>query len=156
MQPFCFCSHVSWAELFFWSQTHSMNSAQVNLRLPTVKRPINVKFYHTAQPQMSQVFREGAVDCRNVRIGWPVVVEGLWYGQAHLGLSSTTINLCCSMIMLGPALQGSVHNSRRFSHGWQTRHCACSRCSGSACTTKRSISCHFQYRLLWASEGASV
>lgn len=48
------------------------------------------------------------------------------------------------MWVLGPTLQGSVHNSRRFSHGWhthQTRHCAC----WSACTTKRSISCHFQF-----------
>ncbi len=70
--------------------------------------------------------------------GWMVAV-GLWYGQAYitdnehrcillmafwmhrdtvtrswgplLCHSSTTITSCCSMIMHGPMLQGSVHNS---------------------------------------------
>ncbi len=69
----------------------------------------------------------------------PMVAVGLWYGQEYvmenehrcillmafwmhrdtvtrsLGLllchSSTTITSCCSMIMHGPMLQGSVHNS---------------------------------------------
>ncbi len=72
-------------------------------------------------------------------IEWPMVAVGLWYGQAYvidnehrcillmvfwmhrdtvtrswgplLCRSSTTITSCCSMIMHGPMLQGSVHNS---------------------------------------------
>ncbi len=72
-------------------------------------------------------------------IEWPMVVVGLWYGQAYVmdnehrcillmafwmhrdsvtrswGLllchSSMTITSCCSMIIHGPMLQGSVHNS---------------------------------------------
>ncbi len=72
-------------------------------------------------------------------IEWPMVVVGLWYGQVYvmdnkhrcillmtfwmhretvtrswgplLCHSSTTISSCCSMIMHGPMLQGSVHNS---------------------------------------------
>ncbi len=85
-------------------------------------------------------------------IEWPVVV-GLWYGQAYvmdnerrcillmafwmyrdtvtrswgplLCNSSTTITSCGSMIMHGPMLQGSVHNSwklktSQFLHGQHT------------------------------------
>ncbi len=72
-------------------------------------------------------------------IEWPMVVVGLCYGQAYvkdnehrcillmafwmhrdtvtkswgplLCHSSTTVTSCCSMIMHGPMLQGSVHNS---------------------------------------------
>ncbi len=72
-------------------------------------------------------------------IKWPMVVVGLWYGQANfmdnehrcilfmafwmhrdtvtrswgplLCHSSTTITSCCSMIMHGPMMQGSAHNS---------------------------------------------
>ncbi len=72
-------------------------------------------------------------------IEWSIVAGGLWYGQAYvmdnehrcillmeflmhrdtvmrswgplLCHSSTTITSCCSMIMHGPMLQGSVHNS---------------------------------------------
>ncbi len=83
-------------------------------------------------------------------IEWPIVAVGLWYGQAYvmdnehrcillmafwmhretvtrswgplLCHSSTTITSCCSMIMHGPMLQGSVHNSwklktSQFLHG---------------------------------------
>ena len=77
-------------------------------------------------------------------IEWLMVVVGLWYGQrtqVHfidgtlnaqrymtrswgplLCHSSMTITSCCSMIMHGPMLQGSVHNSRKlktsqFLHG---------------------------------------
>ncbi len=86
-------------------------------------------------------------------IEWPMVVVGLWYGQAYVmdnehrcilfmafwmhrdtvtrswGLllcpSSMTIISCCSMIMHGPMLQGSVHNSwklktSQFLHGQHT------------------------------------
>ncbi len=86
-------------------------------------------------------------------IEWPMVAVGLWYGQAYvmdsehrcillmafwmhrdtvtrswgplLCHSSTTITLCCSMIMHGPMLQGSVHNSwklktSQFLHGQHT------------------------------------
>ncbi len=90
-------------------------------------------------------------------IEWPMVVVGLWYGQAYvmdnehrcillmafwmhkdtvtrswgplLCHSSTTITSCCSMIMHGPMLQGSVHNSwklktSQFLHGQHT-HWTC-------------------------------
>ncbi len=83
-------------------------------------------------------------------IEWPMVSVGLWYGQAYvmgnehrciilmafwmhrdnvmrywgplLCHSSTTITSCCSMIMHGPMLQGSVHKSwklktSQFLHG---------------------------------------
>ncbi len=83
-------------------------------------------------------------------IEWSMVAVGLWYGQAYvmdnehrcillmafwmhrdtvtrswgplLCHSSTTITSCCSMIMHGPMLQGSVHNSwklktSQFLHG---------------------------------------
>ncbi len=86
-------------------------------------------------------------------IEWPMVAVGLWYGQAYvinnkhrcillmafwmhrdtvtrywgplLCHSSTTIPSCCSMIMHGPMLQGSVHNSwklktSQFLHGQHT------------------------------------
>ncbi len=84
-------------------------------------------------------------------IKWPMVAVGLWYGQAYvmdnkhrcislmafwmhrhtrswgplLCHSSTTITSCCSMIMHGPMLQGSVHNSwklktSQFLHGQHT------------------------------------
>ncbi len=86
-------------------------------------------------------------------IEWPMVAVGLWYGQAYvmdnehrcillmafwmhrdtvtrswgplLCRSSTTITSCCSMIMHGPMLQGSVHNSwklktSQFLHGQHT------------------------------------
>ncbi len=86
-------------------------------------------------------------------IEWPMVAVGLWYGQAYvmdnehrcilliafwmhrdtvtrswgplLCHSSTTITSCCSMIMHGPMLQGSVHNSwklktSQFLHGQHT------------------------------------
>ncbi len=74
-----------------------------------------------------------------LRIEWPMVVVGLWYRQAYvmdnehrcillmafwkhrdtvtrswgplLWHSSTTITSCCNMIMHGPMLKGSVHNS---------------------------------------------
>ncbi len=87
-------------------------------------------------------------------IEWPMVAVGLWYGQAYvmdnehrcillmafwmhrdtvtrswgplLCHSSTTITSCCSMIMHGPMLQGSVHNSwklktSQFLHGQHTQ-----------------------------------
>ncbi len=90
-------------------------------------------------------------------IEWPMVVVGLGYGQAYvmdnehrcillmafwmyrdtvlrywgplLCHSSTTITSCCSMIMHGPMLQGSVHNSwklktSQFLHGQYT-HWTC-------------------------------
>ncbi len=86
-------------------------------------------------------------------IKWPMVAVGLWYGQAYfmdnkhrrillmpfwmprdtvtrswgplLCHSSTTITSCSSMIMHGPMLQGSVHNSwklktSQFLHGQHT------------------------------------
>ncbi len=86
-------------------------------------------------------------------IEWPMVALGLFYGQAYvmdnehrwillmafwmhrytvmrswgplLCHSSTTITSCCSMIMHGPMLQGSVHNSwklktSQFLHGQHT------------------------------------
>ncbi len=86
-------------------------------------------------------------------IEWPMVAVGLCYGQAYvmdnehrcillmafwmhrdtvtrswgplLCHSSTTITSCCSMIMHGPMLQGSVHNSwklktSQFLHGQHT------------------------------------
>ncbi len=86
-------------------------------------------------------------------IEWPMVAVGLWYGQAYvmdnehrcillmafwmhrdtvtrswgplLCRSSTTITSCCSLIMHGPMLQGSVHNSwklktSQFLHGQHT------------------------------------
>ncbi len=86
-------------------------------------------------------------------IEWAMVAVGLWYGQAYvidnehrcnllmafwmhrdtvmrswgplLCHSSTTITSCCSMIMHGPMLQGSVHNSwklktSQFLHGQHT------------------------------------
>ncbi len=86
-------------------------------------------------------------------IEWPMVAVGLWYGQAYvmdnehrcillmafwmhrdtvtrswgplLCHSSTTITSCCNMIMHGPMLQGSVHNSwklktSQFLHGQHT------------------------------------
>ncbi len=86
-------------------------------------------------------------------IEWPMVAVGLWYGQAYvmdnehrcilfmafwmhrdtvtrswgplLCHSSTTITSCCSMIMHGPMLQGSVHHSwklkrSQFLHGQHT------------------------------------
>ncbi len=86
-------------------------------------------------------------------IEWPMVEVGLWYGQAYvmdnehrcfllmafwmhrdtmmrssdplLCHSSTTITSCCSIIMHGPMLQGSVHNSwklktSQFLHGQHT------------------------------------
>ncbi len=86
-------------------------------------------------------------------IEWPMVAVGLWYGQAYvmdnehrcillmafwmhrdtvtrswgplLCHSSTTITSCCSMIMHGHMLQGSVHNSwklktSQFLHGQHT------------------------------------
>ncbi len=89
----------------------------------------------------------------NLWIEWPMVAVGLWYGQAYvmdnehrcillmafwmhrdtvtsswcplLCHSSTTITSCCSMIMHGPVLQGSVHNSwklntSQFLHGQHT------------------------------------
>ncbi len=101
-------------------------------------------------------------------IEWPMVAVGLWYGQAyvmdneHRGILlmafwihrdtvtrfwdpllchlSTTITSCCSMIMHGPMLQGSVHNSwklktSQFLHGQHTHltrhvtHWACLGCS---------------------------
>ncbi len=78
-------------------------------------------------------------------IEWPMEAVGLWYGQAYvmdiafwlhrdtvkkswsplLCRSSTTSTSCCSMIMHGPMLQGSVHNSwklntSQFLHGQHT------------------------------------
>ncbi len=86
-------------------------------------------------------------------IEWPMVAVGLWYGQAYVMdnehrcillmafwmhrdtvtrswgplfcHSSTTITSCCSIIMHGPMLQGSVHNSwklktSQFLHGQHT------------------------------------
>ncbi len=86
-------------------------------------------------------------------IEWPMVAVGLWYGQVYvmdnehrcillmafwmhrdtvtrswgplLCHLSTTITSCCSMIMHGPMLQGSVHNSwklktSQFLHGQHT------------------------------------
>ncbi len=86
-------------------------------------------------------------------IEWLMVVVGLWYGHVYvmdnehrcillmpfwihrdtvtrswgplLCHSSTTITLCCSIIMHGPMLQGSVHNSWKLKtsqllHGQQT------------------------------------
>ncbi len=86
-------------------------------------------------------------------IEWPMMAVGLWYGQVYvmdnkhrcillmafwmyrhtmtrswgplLCHSSTTITSCCSMIMHGPMLQGSVLNSwklktSQFLHGQHT------------------------------------
>ncbi len=86
-------------------------------------------------------------------IEWSMLVVGLWYGQPYvmdnehrcillmafwmhrdtvtrswgplLCYSSTTITSCCSRIMHGPMLQGSVHNSwklktSQFLHGQHT------------------------------------
>ncbi len=86
-------------------------------------------------------------------IEWPMMTVGLWYGQAYvmgnehrciilmafwihrdnvmrswdplLCHSSTTITSCCSMIMHGSMLQGSVYNSwklktSQFLHGQHT------------------------------------
>ncbi len=86
-------------------------------------------------------------------IEWPMVAVGLWYGHAYvidnergcillmsfwmhrdtvtrsrgtlLRHSSTIITSCCSIIMHGPMLQGSVHNSwklktSQFLHGQHT------------------------------------
>ncbi len=78
-------------------------------------------------------------------IEWPMEAVGLWYEQAYvmdntgafywntvtrswgplLCHSSMTITSCCSMIMHGPMLQGSVHNSWKlktyqFLHGQYT------------------------------------
>ncbi len=83
-------------------------------------------------------------------IEWPMVAVGLWYGQAYVMVneprcillmafwmhrdnvmrswgpllchSSTTVTSFCSMLMHGPMLQGSVHNSwklktSQFLHG---------------------------------------
>ncbi len=85
-----------------------------------------------------------------LRIEWTMVAVGLWYGQAFvldmcillmafwmhrdtvtiywgplLCPSSTTITSCCSMIIHGPMLQGSVLNSwklktSQFLHGQHT------------------------------------
>ncbi len=84
-------------------------------------------------------------------IEWPKVAVGLCYGQAYvmdnehrcillmtfwmhrdtvtrswgplLCHSSTTITSCCSMIMHGPMLQGSVHNSwKEFKRNGPTFH----------------------------------
>ncbi len=102
-------------------------------------------------------------------IEWPMVAEGLWYGQAYvmdnehrqillmaflmhrdtltrswgplLCHSSTTITLCCSIIMHGPMLQGSVHNSCILTG--HVTHWACLGCSGSAYTTACSSSCQY-------------
>ncbi len=87
-------------------------------------------------------------------IEWSMVALGLWYGQTYvkdnehrcilllafwmhrdtvmrswgplLCHSSTTITSCCSMIIHGPMLQGSVHNSwklktSQFLHGQHTQ-----------------------------------
>ncbi len=71
-------------------------------------------------------------------------VTGYW--GPLLCHSSTTITSCCSMIMHGPMLQGSVHNSwklktSQFLHGQHTHrhvtHWACLGCSGSAYTRQR-------------------
>ncbi len=103
-----------------------------------------------------------------------VVAVGLWYGQAYvmdnehrcillmafwmhsdtvtrswgplLCHSSTTITSCCSMIMHGPMLQGSVYNcwklkTSQFLHGQHTHPCL--GCSGSAYTTACSSSCQY-------------
>ncbi len=110
-----------------------------------------------------------------------MVAVGLWYGQAyvmeneHRGIilmafwmhrdtvtrswgpllchSSTTITSCCSMIMHGPILQGSVHNSwklktSQFLHGPayspdMSPIGACLGCSGSAYTSACSCSCQY-------------
>ncbi len=110
-------------------------------------------------------------------IEWPMVAVGLWYGQAYvmdnehrcillmafwmhrdtvtrswgplLCHSSTTMTSCCSMIMHGPMLQGSVHNSWKLKipsscmasilTGHVT-HWACLGCSGSAYTKACSSS----------------
>ncbi len=90
-------------------------------------------------------------------IKWPMVTVGLWYGQAYvidnehkwillmvfwihrdtvtrswgplLCHSSMTIISCCSMIMHGPMLQGSVHNSWKLKTSWflhgQNTHRTC-------------------------------
>ncbi len=120
-------------------------------------------------------------------IEWPMVAVGLWYGQAYvmdighscillmafwmhrdtvtrywgplLCHSSTTITSCCSMIMHGPMLQGSVHNSwklktSQFLRGQHTHWTChplsmfgmlwiCLGCSGSANTTACSSSCQY-------------
>ncbi len=109
----------------------------------------------------------------------PMVSVGLWYGQAYVmdnehrcillmafwmhrdtvtrswgpllcHSSTTMITSCCRMIMHGPMLQGSEHNSRSWKHPSScmasilTRHVthwACLGCSGSAYTTACSSSC---------------
>ncbi len=86
-------------------------------------------------------------------IEWPKVVVGLWYGQAYVmdnehmcillmafwmhrdtethwcAIQTRAFTSCCSMIMHGLMLQGSVHNSwklktSQFLHGQHT-HRAC-------------------------------
>ncbi len=111
-------------------------------------------------------------------IEWPMVAVGLWYGQAYimdnehrcillmafwmhrdtmtrswgplLCHSSTTITSCYSIIMHGPMLQGSVHNSwklktSQFLHGQHTHvsHWACLGGSGSTYTAACSSSCQY-------------
>ncbi len=62
------------------------------------------------------------------------------------------ITSCCSMIMHGPMLQGSAHNSRSWKHPsscmasiltGHVTHWACLGCSGSVYTTACSTSCQY-------------
>ncbi len=109
-------------------------------------------------------------------IEWPMVAVGLWYGQAYvmdnehrcillmafwmhrdtvtrywgplLCHSSMTITSCCSMIMHGPMLQGSVHNSWKLKTSQlllpgHVIHWACLGCSESAYMTACSSSCQY-------------
>ncbi len=71
-----------------------------------------------------------------------------WSWGPLLCHSSTTITSCCSMIMHGPMLQGSVHNSWKLKTSQlllpgHVTHCACLGCSGSAYTTAFSSSCQY-------------
>ncbi len=145
-------------------------------------------------------------------IEWPMVAVGLWYGQVYvidnehrcillmafwmhkdtvtrswgplLCHSSTTINSCCCMIMHGPMLQGSVHNSWKLKtsqflngqHSHRTCHslsmfgmvligvynsafqCQYPATSHSHCrgVDQHSSSAHFRVVLLWPAKGTPL
>ncbi len=108
-------------------------------------------------------------------IEWPIVAVGLWYGQAYvmdnehrcillmafwmhrdtvmrswgplLCHSSTTITSCCSMIMHGPMLQGSVHNS------WKLKT---SQFLYGPCILSRTCHPLSMFRMLWIGVYDSV
>ncbi len=105
--------------------------------------------FHCTGQMVDSVYGVVGVSCLLMSmlwIEWPMVAVWLWYEQSYvmdnkhrcillmafwmhisplLCHSSTTITSCCSMIMHGPMLQGSVHNSwklktSQFLHGQHT------------------------------------